>query len=113
MSHIEVNILRSARKLIERPENWTKGTVARDALGFPVPALSKEAACYCAFGATMVIEGPGRITDAPIYLDDAAKVLSAGLHDFVSYFNDDDATKHSDILALFDKAILLAEESAS
>jgi hypothetical protein len=44
-------VLRQARKLIEKPESWTQRVRARDANGFETGALAPTAAAWCSDGA--------------------------------------------------------------
>ena len=70
------NTLRAARKLIEKPENWCKGSFARDPSGTAVDLASRNACAWCVWGAVgiaanMVDADPCRAT----------KVLGAALPD--------------------------------
>lgn len=103
-SYESVEILKAAQELISIPERWTKGGSARDNLGRVVYAASPAACCWCAFGAVSRMGCP----ELDWYL-----VAAAGLDPDatgIAGFNDDPATTHADILALFDRAIELAAE---
>jgi hypothetical protein len=86
-------ILIAARKLIEKPENWTQETSARDAAGRETLPTSPRAVCWCASGAIL---RAGRA--------DAGNALFA-LRSVgnIAHFND--THTHPEVLALLDKAI--------
>jgi hypothetical protein len=44
-------VLSRARRTIQNPERWTKGTMARDRHGKPVASYDKSACQWCATGA--------------------------------------------------------------
>lgn len=98
-----LEVLIAARKLIEKPENWTRAFLARDNYGDPVYVHSDKAVCFCAMGALhkAVGETQGEFLDV---VDDAAATLaSAARIDTVAGFND--THTHDEVLVLFDKAI--------
>lgn len=103
-----LQILKDARKLIEKPEGWTKGTTARDFRGRAIGWDEPEA---CRFCATAAIAKARLSTRGPF---DAARdtlnteAIIAG-HSGIVEFNDADATTHADVLALFDRAIASLE----
>lgn len=91
-----------ARKLIEKPENWTQGAWARDCLGTPVPARSAEATCWCAEGAI------GRASIDFVTKTRAERILvlkgyGGGYMEMPCAFND--TLDHANTLAAFDAAI--------
>lgn len=94
-----IEILKSARKLIEKPENWTQRAHARDYWGISVPSYSPFADCFCAVGAVQ------RVTDAQRYCgsSEALDALSREAGGHVPTFND--THSHEEVLALFDTAI--------
>ncbi len=95
----------AARKLIESPEKWTQGEMARDADGNMTISEDKTV-CRCALGACMSIQaGDGyRAMRASLNAQ-----LPAG-HIRVHEFNDAPKTTHADVLALFDRAIAGEEQ---
>ena len=107
-----IEILRSARALIDAPEKWTKGTEARDAHGFRVRFESPDAVCFCAVGALLgALHRAGNDDDGEcVALRRLRKALPIGFADVVS-LNDHPDTTHADIMAVFDRAIA-AEEAA-
>lgn len=101
-------ILKAARDLIAKPENWTQGASARTKSGDEVSIGSSDAECFCANGAIF------RVAETPRMGFRAQKFLKAELPEsrrFVSTFNDSHA--HSEVLALFSKAIKAAEGEQS
>jgi hypothetical protein len=87
-----VDDLIAARALIENPENWIKGENFR---------LVDGRACYCMDGALQAV-GVGVDGDAWWALNDH---LGGYTHLGLIWFNDAAATTHSDVMALFDRAI--------
>jgi hypothetical protein len=91
----------AARALIDTPEKWAKGASPLD--GPERPCFCTYTACFEAVGGT----GDRRYYDATNALDDA--VPATFVHSFrdcpAVAFNDDPATIHNDVLALFDRAI--------
>lgn len=96
-----VDVLVAARKLIEKPENWTTCVLSRDVDGAPVSAFATRAFCWCSIGAIIRAEGRGHESGACTLL---AKAIGT---DDITEFNDSHA--HPEVLAAFDKAIELAK----
>lgn len=109
MTHL-ADDLKAARKLIERPECWTKGQAAKDVFGLVAYGEFDRAVCWCAVGAVDRICGRylKRFNTAIAALK-VQMPADPGLHQNIFRFNDDPATTHADILALFDRAIAAAE----
>lgn len=97
--------LRDARALIDTPEKWTQRTIARDADGRTVPAVSSEAVCFCAEGALV------RASNDSGWTTLARVMLRAVLPDDlpVHVWNDARERTHADVLAAFDRAIEAAK----
>ena len=93
--------LTDARKLISKPENWTKKTLARDNAGKNCLLLSKDAVCYCSVGALHKSAVNDRI------IANAMQILRGFTPNNrpVVHYNDHTTTTHEDILAMFDLAI--------
>lgn len=88
MATVKENLI-AAKALIDTPEKWIKGELSKNG-------------CYCALGAVQ------RASNYNVRTKDA---LYDALPDVgIMTFNDDPNTTHSDIMALFDRAIA-AEES--
>jgi len=100
MNNAEIKqVLIKARNLISKPENWTQRAVARTPEGHRTSALSTNAVCYCAMGALIKIY--------PLYQGSRhIGVLAKAMGADVAYYNDNHT--HAEVLAMFDKAIELA-----
>ena len=98
-------VLRAARALIETPERWCRGAWARSAHRRPVLEASAKACSFCALGAV------NRVAPSWNLRGQAHGALFHSLPKFpsVHQFNDARSTTHADILALYDRAIALAE----
>jgi hypothetical protein len=111
-----VQVLREARELIAMPERWTQGTWARKANGDGVLATNPEACCFCAGGALLKSSSRGRKENRDLF-DAAVRLLIAPLNGEtwmdIAQFNDRVAKSHDEVLALFDRAIALAESEAT
>ena len=92
----EADKLRAARALIEDPKRWCQCNYAISRLGNSVKPTSKRAVKWCAVGACIKI---GASTDL---LRDVAIC-----RDIVST---NDCNGHGEVMAMFDRAIQLAEE---
>lgn len=101
-----VEVLRAARELISDPERWTRHAVARDADGGLLLNGNDPRACqWSAEGAVGHVTGcsidqPGALS-AINALSRAAKPLRPS--------RANDIGTHAEVLAMFDKAIALAE----
>jgi len=99
-------VLKKARNLISKPENWTQGYAARNKLGAPVHIYSEDANCFCAVGAVgravheLELNSKERDVLLLSYFDPV-------LHTSVAEFND--SNTHNKVLELFDKAIAEAK----
>lgn len=101
-------ILRAAKEKISDPARWCQGSSARNSLGYPVNSDNSRAAAWCAQGA-VAAAGDSALTvhAAMSFLNCAAGELMPGYHP--SGVND--LRGHADVMAMFDRAIALAEES--
>ena len=107
-------ILTAARKVIEKPENWTRDVFARDKKGESTyPPYGPSAVCFCAHGAMVRVASTASGARRMAYCllanempevdgDDRADVV-------MKVFNDDRDTKHADVVAAFDRAIVVAD----
>lgn len=94
--------LRAARALIEDPERWTTGVLARSAKGRSVSPYGRAAVAWCAFGAADRVR-----LGSPHYLHRAVTTWSCnGLGDV------NDRLGHAAVLQVYDRAIELAEAEA-
>jgi hypothetical protein len=112
--------LREARALIER--GWTKGEFALDANGDEADGITAQPVCFCALGAISqaAIGYPNPdADDLPVInepFDEVATFFAGSLgfrfsHE-VARWNDALGRTQAEVLAAFDKAIELAEQSA-
>jgi hypothetical protein len=97
-------ILRAARKKIEKPECWTKDRAARRIDGKGTYEQDPRAVCWCMTGATAAVDLDDAGCSADTYL-----VMAVG-EQFVPDWNDDPSRTHAEVLAAFDRAIELAEK---
>lgn len=109
------DILIAARAKIEKPENWVREYYAFDRSGHYTNPIGERAACWCILGALGCATGINP-EDCDI-LGPAHDMLTAALKErgrspSLPLFNDDPATTHADILALYDRAIALAEPTS-
>lgn len=111
MTHEVLEALRAARRLIEKPDKWTKNTFARKWTGEECELESSEACSFCIGGALARVtpNRPRLETLCTSYLQLATKWDNPDT--FPDAFNDEPARKHEEILELFDKAIRLAAAS--
>jgi hypothetical protein len=114
-------ILRAARKRICRSSRWTQGWFARERQrGKTCSATDPKARCWCAVGALQAELGVRRaLVIAPGDFGEAGRFLMAaseGLSDnrFPEGLNDrgQRSVAHRKVLALYDRAIELAEASS-
>ena len=108
--------LRAAKALIDAPERWTKGAFARRADGLMLMRGESwdQASCFCAEGAIRRSQNGvlPHVLDA--FMERAIPKsfkFEAHARNFVM-FNDHPDTTHADIMALFDRAISLADREA-
>lgn len=91
MATVRENLI-AARALIDTPEKWGKGDYQ------PRPG------CFCSIGA--IDAACGRMSENAEAIDALRAALPERFErDGVVAFNDDDSTEHTDIMALFDRAI--------
>ena len=95
------DVLIAARKLIEKPENWTQRAWARDADGTVINSKNGDAVCWCS-------EGAIRKFSSDYFTRRSAEMALVKAFDGMAYetpakFND--SLSHSAVLAAFDKAI--------
>ncbi len=109
--------LRAAKALIDTPDKWTKGVDAAGPAGKEIDENSEEAVCFCANGAILYAAcEPEHVKTCAAFLEAAVPARfdpdpSTWDSGFVQY-NDHPATTHADIMALFDRAIALADQPA-
>lgn len=96
-------VLIEARKLIEKPDGWCRGTDAKDESGRCVRCDDPHARSFCAVGAL------ARVSDKHEF-ESAYLALRRGLptRGGVATFND--THTHAEVIAAFDRAIEAAQE---
>ena len=105
-----VRILKEARALISDEKNWTQDSFARNSAGEKVEPANERAVCFCAIGALAKAACLAPELDLPAenFIQDEAYMLG---WINVPEFNDNHT--HSEVLALFDRAIARAESEAA
>ena len=95
-----LQILRKARKLIEKRERWIKFHLAETKDGGVVPATSKAAVLFCALGALQRAANTDS-WDFPA-TDAFGKAIGT---DKIGFWNNRPRRTHAQVLRAFDKAI--------
>lgn len=101
-----LEVLKSARARIAKPENWAQGNFAYDSNGFAVASRDKHAVCWCALGAIITVLSPYS-GEAGEWL--ALAIAGSRVRSSIPEFNDRSTTTHDDVLGAFDKAIAMIE----
>lgn len=104
-----LEILKAARELISVPERWTQASYARNKAHTPVDWLDSSACSWCAMGA--IAKASFLEKDQVLAQQNAIDQLK-NFQFHLAEFNDAAGTKHTDILALFDRAIARLESEA-
>ncbi len=99
--------LKAIKRLIGKPERWTKGSFALDRLGQGVSASSARAVCWCLHGAYDRI-GYG-IEGLYSALDRAAEIEARSRNASMISYNDDPRRTHAQVMRLLDRAIARRE----
>ena len=108
MNVITKPVLRAARKLVEKPENWTQCVGAETSEGMAVVCTDPKATCFCINGAVARVLGFIDWRKAADVLKSEGMVAYA---DEIHVFNDADERTHTEILAYFDDLIERAPEA--
>jgi hypothetical protein len=113
-----VEVLKAAKQRITPEEAWTTGMFAGDAEGMATPVGDAQACRWCAEGALATELLPGGVDQRQVPVrgllrDYAAyKFLTEAAHPDTPVGVNDDGS-HSEVLAMFDEAIQLAEQEAT
>jgi hypothetical protein len=102
MTRLEV--LKKARALISKPENWCKGTTALDERGQNVSSDSDFACRWCMWGSLRRIDPSDTHLYAISRLLNAETCRRTGITSHIS-FNDLPETTHEQVLEVMDAAI--------
>lgn len=100
-------VLRAARELISVPERWTQDATARSVKRRPVLPRSQKAVCWCSVGA---IDRATESTFSPEAMDARSFLRDAAKTNVISTWNDMRSRTHAEVLAAFDRAIVLADD---
>lgn len=102
-----------AKKVIEDPSSWCRGACARDEGNLVVASHSMAACRWCAHGA--LLKAFGGVVTAEFH--NCESLLCASLpetkHRHYMGYQDDLATRHADVMEMFDRAIALSRAGAS
>lgn len=112
-----VNALALGRAIVTDPEAWTKGCEARNDKGQEVATYDNGACKFCMVGALNFAAGNAsdfgstyQLYEGIKFLNRAIMVLDSRTHPNVTVFNDSGRTTHRQMLAVYDKAVELAEK---
>lgn len=100
-------LLKAGRELITAPEHWTQHVSAKDAYGDSVFAGDATACQWCSVGA---LDKVAADVPEPYAWLRGARALRAALPSTYSIPEFNDRHSHSEVLQLWDKAIVLAEK---
>lgn len=104
-----LEILRRAKQLISKPENWTTKKLARNPRGEACGYYKPDAVRFCAQGALLraarELDGWGDYAGASIILSDSTPSKNAIILN--------DQGPHEAVLAMFDRAITTAADNES
>lgn len=101
----KIQILKAAKALIADPANWTQGVSARGKSGRQVNVDGRAAVCFCSIGAIKrVCIDSGNFDN---YYETVRFVNKIEGGDGFVVFNDNHT--HSEVMALWDRAIAAAE----
>lgn len=100
-------LLISAKALIDTPEKWIQNTEAMTAYKEQVDCTHSLATCFCSLGAIGRVEYTNKLE----HNQDARDHLSHAMTgDYWRIGNYNDSHTHSEVMAMWDKAIQLAKE---
>src|SRR5690242_2932574 len=99
-------ILTQAKKLIDRPDSWTKDHFSLDKDGGDVSPRNPKAACWCVLGALMRVSG----NSATLLEAEELFRKAIGRNSTAKWQDERDVT-HNDVMAAFDRAIELARNA--
>jgi hypothetical protein len=100
---IRIQVLETARALIEDERHWCPGDLARDAMGFPVSPTDSSAKQRCALGA--LLAAAHDLTGNPELAHHLATTAMRPLVGATALSHINDAEGHAAVLDLFDLAI--------
>lgn len=119
MSGEALMILVTARGLVKESATWTQAAMARDAKGEVCDPLDKRATCWCTVGAVrravfdLGMRPAGPDTYRAPGEEEALALLEMSIPpEYMTVLNYNDRVGHYSTVALFNKAIELAEAYA-
>lgn len=102
-----LDILYAMRGLLYAPEAWTKGRMARNADGRPVPVNHPRACRLSLEGAMYRVAFIQNARIGPVH-ELLKSIITPGRYIPLASFNDAEGTTHEAILNLLDKALIKA-----
>jgi hypothetical protein len=108
--------LRAAKALIDTPAKWTQSVLARDSMARQVGIEDRNATCFCSMGALLrhcrdkELPGEARKTISEA-LDNVAELTAGDDSTNIVIYNDEHT--HAEVMAVWDKAIELAEKESA
>jgi hypothetical protein len=108
-----ITILKRARKLLSKPERWTKGALGKIKHGMPTTnVMMPGVCCFCAEGALRRVCGLGSPYGSTPHFEGAfdALVKTTTKRVSPSKYNDSKRLTHRNLMQWFDRAIKLAEK---
>lgn len=102
-----IEILKAARDLIAKPENWTQGSYAKRSDDLETIPSDPDAVCFCSVGAIFKAgDASFKFSETlPFEIREAFGVAKE--NDLVKF---NDSHTHSEVLDLFSKSISKAEQ---
>lgn len=104
------NLIRATRDLISNPDNWTKGTDARDANGDSIEAHLPGAVSFCVTGAMRRLGARLNEREAACEVLKLTPRYQATIHWGIENFND--GGNHPRVMVMLDQAIRMLEQEA-
>ena len=117
MQMSQLELLTKSRKRIEKPENWTQGSRAKDKNGLGCSPRSRSADRWCSIG---TLECESKSQSDILWGSEERHALMAlastkrlgwsaestyGPGTQIAMFNDNPKTTHADVMAMYDEAI--------
>lgn len=105
--------LMELRSLLNLPNSWTQGTSARDVKGDPCSPQSKDAVCFCLYGAAAVVQkrmAGHENSNFGSFIEYMRRGVMGKSHLNFASFNDDPNTNHVTIVDFIDDMIHVEKE---
>lgn len=101
INHLE--LLTKARDLILDPKCWTTRAYARDSNTDPVRPADPKATCWCAVGVLDKVRYDAN--EEHVVISELRTILEKDKACYPSLISFNDASRHSEVIALFDRTI--------